>query len=254
MLQIHNVSYRDRLKNITTEVQPGKILVIIGPNGAGKSTLLHCIANRLPLTEGNICFDGVPLHQLKPIQQARRLALLSQKQHLAFDMLAEEVVELGLYPYQLSYKYRFSLIKEVMVQLGIDSYKGRYLSTLSGGQQQRVHLARVFAQLHLQQQTSNKLLLLDEHVSSLDPFYQHSSFRLVQQAARTWRLTVVAVVHDIALGAAYADKMLLLKDGSQYVAGSAREVITPDYIYDCFGVTMTGDVDVGMKFGLSEER
>ena len=112
-------------------------------------------------------------------------------------------------------------------------------------------MARVFAQLNLARDNSPKLLLLDEHVSHLDPHFQHSSFITIKKLAVKNNLTVIAVVHDLMLAAEYADKILLLNGGNFISYGQANEVITNENMLKCFNMSLIGDLHNGFRLSPS---
>ena len=250
MLEINYISYLNILNNISFKVKPAEVLTIIGPNGAGKSSLLNCINGLNKSFKGEVLFNTVALPSLKQIERSKKIAMLSQKTNLAFDMYIEEVIALGLYPYQYALKRRNKIIQGLLQQFELLKYKNRLYSTLSGGEQQRVQMARVFAQLNLENDQGEKILLLDEHVSYLDPYYQHISFSFIQAAAKRYHLTVIAVVHDIALSVEYADKVLLLKDGKVVDFGLVDQVITDYNMRQCFDISLIGDIRTGFKLQL----
>lgn len=88
-----------------------------------------------------------------------------------------------------------------MERLGIGDFKKRSFSALSGGQQQRVLLARALC-------ATDKLLLLDEPVTGLDPLVTEELYQLIEQLNRDLGVTIIMVSHDISSATQYADKIL----------------------------------------------
>lgn len=104
----------------------------------------------------------------------------------------------------------------------------RYLDELSGGELQKVVIARALAQ-------EPRVLLLDEPTSNLDLKNQFEVQRIVKEAARERNIAVVVVMHDLNLALRFADKFLLLKNGTIFACGG-MEVVTPENIAGVYGV------------------
>jgi iron complex transport system ATP-binding protein len=123
--------------------------------------------------------------------------------------------------------------------------RDRTYPTLSGGQKQRVQMARVLAQLleapglHELDYTGKKMLLLDEPVTCMDILHEQLSLQLAATLASVGVL-VIAVLHDFQLAAAFAHRIILLKEGALYTQGTVDDVFTAAHIKNSFGV----DVDI----------
>jgi iron complex transport system ATP-binding protein len=249
-LVVNNLSFHHILSNVSFTSALGKITVIIGPNGAGKSSLLKCISGLSQADKGEVLFQKSNLPNLHIKERAKLLAILTQKVDVAFDFYVEDIIELGFYPHCFSKKVKSEKLYNLLVEFNLVGSRKRFYNTLSGGEQQRVQMARVFAQLDLDGEQKNKLLLLDEHVSHLDPYYQHLSFSQVKEAARKYNLSVIAVVHDLSLAAEYADNVLLLNNGVVDAFGTAEEVISAQNMSRCFNMKMTGSLNSGFKLSI----
>ncbi len=143
------VHYRtvEALRDITLQIQAGKLTGIIGPNGAGKSTLLKGMLGLIPVTGGSVIYNDKPLQE-----QLSRIAYVPQRSQIDWTYPATvwDVVMMGRVR-QTGWFCRFSnvsrrLALEALTRVGMDSYRDRPIGQLSGGQQQRVFLARSLAQ------------------------------------------------------------------------------------------------------------
>ena len=116
---------------------------------------------------------------------------------------------------------------------------GRVFATLSTGERQRVQLARAVAQVMAVRDDAptSRFLLLDEPTSSLDPAHQHSAMRLVRQIAGTG-CGVLAVLHDLNLAAAYADRVVLMHEAQVIESGTPSEVLRADLLESVFDIPM----------------
>lgn len=176
------------VKDLSFSVEAGMYLCIVGENGAGKSTLMKAILGlRTPLS-GRIVFgDGL---------ERRDIGYLSQQTDLQKDFPASvrEIVlsgfqgRLGLRPfYSQSEKAKAA---QNMERMGVSDFADRCYRDLSGGQQQRVLLARALC-------AADKLLLLDEPVSGLDPVVTADMYRIMDELHRSG-VTILMITHDVA--------------------------------------------------------
>ena len=230
------------LEGVSLEAGAGELCVIMGANGAGKSTLLKVIAGEYMQYQGSVMIGGKELKTLPVAAQARTRAVLSQQLTLNQPFTVAEVVSMGRYIYNA---HLSAPDKEIITYglkvMQVYNLRDRTYPTLSGGQKQRVQMARVLAQLleapdlQATDYAGRKMLLLDEPVTGMDILHQQLSLQLATTLAASGVL-VVAVLHDFQLAAAYANRLLLLKDGRVYAQGGVEEIFTPSHIKDCFGV------------------
>lgn len=223
----------DILKGIDLAVATGEFVGIIGPNGSGKSTLIKSLNGYLRPTAGEISIFGKPLVQLNRREAARMIALVPQELTFYFPYTVAEFIMMGRHPYQgitsLPSDRDVAIIEQVMNVTDTLKLRNRSIMELSGGEKQRVVLASALAQ-------DTKLILLDEPTSSLDMYYQIEIYSILQNLNRTRQLTVVAVTHDLNLGALYCDRLVLLAEGLIVADGPPQQIITADLIAHYFGV------------------
>jgi iron complex transport system ATP-binding protein len=215
--------------NVT--LSAGELVALVGPNGAGKTTLLKALAGLIP-TFGTVEFEGQATATLKPRERARHLAYLPQGHSFSWPLPAGEIVALGRYPHAdpfspVSEQDRAAVAHALDVT-GTKDFADRIVTTLSGGERARVALARVLA-------TEAKVLLADEPIMSLDPRHQFVVMDVLRHAARSGG-AVLAVIHDLALAARYATRVLVLEKG-RIVADEKPEIaLNPHRIATIFGV------------------
>ncbi len=186
-------------KNITFSVDAGDYLCIVGENGSGKSTLMRALLGLKSLECGEITFgDGLMRSDIGYLPQQTE----SQKD---FPASVEEVVLSGFAGKRglhLFYSRGEKRIAEGnMRQMGVFELSHRPYSTLSGGQQQRVLLARALC-------ATDKLLLLDEPVSGLDPHATEEMYEMIYHLNRDHKITILMITHDIGAALRYANKIL----------------------------------------------
>lgn len=221
------------LNGVSATLSPHAVTALVGPNGCGKSTLLKTIMGFVPLHRGHIRLAGQPAHTLGRRQRAQLLAYMPQDARCPDGLTVGELVELAGYARgslfggaSASQRQRFHQTLEMVELL---PYRGRPVNTLSGGQRQRAWIAMTLAQ-------DTPLILMDEPVNHLDLKHQISTLKLVRTLAHHHDHTLLVVLHDLNLAAAFADLILMLKDGRVVAAGSPEETLTADNLRQVFGV------------------
>ncbi|WP_406541804.1 ABC transporter ATP-binding protein [Clostridium ljungdahlii] len=162
---------------------------------------------------------------------AQRIGYVSQQQISVRTTVFDSVL-LGRKPYikwNIS-KEDIEIVNKAVKALGLEDYSLRYLDELSGGELQKVVIARALAQ-------KPEVLLLDEPTSNLDLKNQLEVIRIIREIVKTQQIAAVMIVHDLNLAIRFADKFVLLKDGSIFAAGG-REVMTPENIESVYSVSV----------------
>lgn len=237
MLQATNITLRlggnALLRNVDVTVRSRELLVIAGTNGAGKTTLLRVLSGEALPTSGEVTLDRQPLSAFKGSALAKRRAYLAQQTVCTLPFSAREIVLFGAAAAGHTGLRAHKSAEKCMKQSGTFHLSERLMNTLSGGEQQRVHWARVLAQLG--SLYDGKCLFLDEPISSLDLAHQHELLSLARSFTREGG-AVVAVLHDLNLAAEYADRILLLRQGSLVCEGKPWEVFTEETVRATFGL------------------
>ena len=239
MLEAHSIGVqlgrRWLLDGVSVQLWPGELVVVLGPNGAGKSTLLACLAGGLEPTFGRITLDGRPLAEIAAKALARRRAVLAQANLVTMPVHAEEIVGLGRIPHVEPPGRGRAVVAGAMATADADACIGRSVPTLSGGEQQRVHLARALAQIWPDSAPMPRYLLLDEPTSSLDLAHQAQVMATARALADAGH-AVLAILHDLNLAAATADRFVVLDRGRLEAAGAPAEVLDPALVERVFGL------------------
>ncbi len=222
------------LDAVNVTAHSGEVLALIGPNGAGKTTLLKAVSDDVALDAGSIVFGDKQLNHWPHLERARALAVLPQFSLLNFPYTVEEVVALGRTPHKTGTVIDNSIVQEAMAAMDISHLKQRAYTHLSGGEKQRTQLARVLTQIWRHDDASPRLLLLDEPTTALDLGHQQMLMQAVGRFASSG-VAVIMVVHDVNIAAAYADRVLALKDGKVLAEGPTDTVINAELIASLFG-------------------
>lgn len=187
------------VRDVNLSVASGELLALLGPSGSGKTSLLRAIAGFLPLTAGEIRFDGVRVNEL-PVEE-RQLGMVFQE-HRLFPALTVyrnlEVCLTGTVTARVTAAEAAARIAELLPALGLTGLEARFPAELSGGQQRRVALARALL-------VRPRLLLLDEPFTGLDALLRRELTELLRREQRSRGLTTVFVTHDEEDAARIAD-------------------------------------------------
>lgn len=252
MLQAADVSfaYGDKpvVRNVSLDVADDGFVGIIGPNGSGKTTLLRLLAGTRSPARGAVMLDGVPLQTLPRGSIARRMAVVPQETHLAFEYTVLEVVLMGRYPHLGAFALEgpsdIAVAREALGATGTLDLEARPFSTLSGGEKQRVIIAAALAQISVESGSSRTLprsgssrtLLLDEPTAALDLKYQLQLASLLKALHRDHNLAVIVSTHDLNFVAGLCTTVVMLKEGRVLAAGPVGEVLTPSRIRNLYDV------------------
>ena len=204
------------LEGLDCTLHAGEVLGVIGPNGAGKSTLLRVLAGIDTPDAGTCWLQGQALQALAPQQRARQLGYLEQRPRLHWPLQVEDVVALGRLPHA---DRDATTIARALALTDTLSLRARPFHTLSEGEKVRVNLARLLA-------AETPVLLADEPVAALDPWYQLQVMELLRKLANDG-FAVLLVLHELSLAARFCDRLLLLDQGKVAATGAAAEVLSP---------------------------
>lgn len=200
------------VENINFQVNFGDYLYIIGENGSGKSTLIKSILNLISPISGEIRLgDGL---------STKNIGYLPQKNGIQKDFPAtvEEIVlsgslnKRGLRPFYT--KEEKQKARNKMKKMGIEQLAGKSFLELSGGQQQRALISRALC-------AAEKLLVLDEPVTGLDPQVTTEMYELIRSLNENG-ITIIMISHDIGAAMRYASHILHI-GGNTYFFGTKEE-------------------------------
>lgn len=221
------------LRSVDLTIPAGKITVIVGANASGKSTLLRTMSRLLKPSRGEVTLGGRSVHAIPTRELARQIGLLPQSPIAPEGILVDDLVRRGRHPHRGLFS-RWSARDEQAVEHALAATRTtdlaeRAIDELSGGQRQRVWIAMALAQ-------ETNILLLDEPTTFLDINHQVEILDLLVDLNRTRGTTVVMVLHDLNLGARYADYLVALADGRVHVAGPPHEVLSAETVSSVFGL------------------
>ncbi|MGI3170162.1 iron ABC transporter ATP-binding protein [Pseudooceanicola sp. C21-150M6] len=239
MIRIRNLHYSvgqtPILNGVDLDIPEGGVTAIIGPNGAGKSTLLSLIARLLPLQQGEIDIGGHLIGQVSDRDLARILAIMPQSSDITARLTIEDLVGFGRYPWHRG-RPRDEDRQKVAAALGrfgLTDLRRRFIDEVSGGQKQRALAATAFVQ-------ETPFLLLDEPLNNLDIAASRDLMRILNEMSDKDGKAIVVVMHDINYAIAFADRLVVMKEGRVVAQGHPAEIVTGLMIRDVFST----EVDV----------
>jgi putative ABC transport system ATP-binding protein len=205
------------LRGANIAINQGEMVAIMGPSGSGKSTLLHCLAGILVPEQGEVWFEGAKLNSLSEEARTKlrrsQYGFVFQFGQLVPELTALENVALSLLLNGEKRDTAFQKSEPWFDQLGIAGLEQRRAGELSGGQAQRVALARALVM-------QPKVLFADEPTGALDTLAGEKVMELLTTATKKQGTTVVLVTHDNRI-AAYADREVIVRDGTTATGGQA---------------------------------
>ena len=207
------------LKDVSTDVYEGEVVVVIGPSGSGKSTFLRCLNRLEDITGGEVIIDGMDITDKKTdINKVReRVGMVFQLFNLFNNM--NVMRNLTLAPVDLKKADKETAEKkavELLTRVGLADKAQAYPAQLSGGQKQRVAIARALAM-------NPDIMLFDEPTSALDPEMVCEVLEVMKELAREG-MTMLIVTHEMGFAREVADRVLFMDEGYIVEEGTPAEV------------------------------
>ena len=209
------------LNGVSLKVNKGDVVSILGPSGSGKTTLLRCINFLEKADSGKLFFEGKE-YDLSKIKKSEIAAIrmktgfVFQNYNLFANKTVLQNITLGLTSARkINKKSAEEKALDVLVKVGMDSYKDYYPSQLSGGQQQRVAIARALA-------TDPSILYFDEPTSALDPQLTAEVLEVMRSLAGEG-MTMIVVTHEMGFAKEVSSHVVFMADGNIVEQGEAKE-------------------------------
>ena len=215
-----NFGHLEVIKDISTDIYEGEVVVILGPSGSGKSTFLRCINRLEEPTGGEIIVDGQAITDKKADLNKIRENIGMVFQHFNLFNNLNVIQNLMLAPVQLKKASKEKAKEEAMAMLkkvGLEDKAESYPHQLSGGQKQRVAIARSLCM-------NPDIMLFDEPTSALDPEMVGEVLQVMKDLAAEG-MTMAIVTHEIGFAREVADRVLFIDNGYIIEEGTPQDVI-----------------------------
>ncbi len=196
------------LKNCTTRVAKGEVVIICGPSGSGKSTLIKCVNGLEPFQEGKILVDNISVGDRKTDLPKLRARVGMVFQHFELfphlDVMANLTLAQTKVLGRSEADSRAKALK-LLERVGLQDYAAKFPGNLSGGQQQRVAIARALAMDPI-------AMLFDEPTSALDPEMINEVLDVMVALAKDG-MTMMVVTHEMGFARSVADRVVFMDKG-----------------------------------------
>lgn len=213
------------LKDISTDIHEGEVVVIIGPSGSGKSTFLRCMNKLEEITTGEVIVDGHNLTDKHIDINKVRENVEMVFQHFNLFPHMNVTQNLMLAPVELKKATKDEARQRaihMLEKVGMADKADTYPEQLSGGQKQRVAIARALCM-------TPDIMLFDEPTSALDPEMVGEVLQVMKQLAADG-MTMVIVTHEMGFAREVADRVIFMDGGYIVEEGSPQEARTIDFL------------------------
>jgi iron complex transport system ATP-binding protein len=225
LLAASGITVEGRLEPTELNVQAGELVGVIGPNGAGKTSLLRALAG-IELRQGVVTIDGETVATAPPSRRMRLLGFLPATRSLVWPISARDVIALGLTEPDTG------RIEELIDLLELQAFADRPVNSLSTGERSRVLFARALA-------ARPRVLLLDEPLSNLDPYWVLRTLEILEQAVAATNCAVLASLHNLEQMRAFS--RVLLVDGGRIIADERPdEMLASETLGQAFRIERNG--------------
>jgi len=211
------------LDGIDLDIARGEFLMILGPSGAGKTTLANCLNGIIPNMvygkyEGTVFLNGKEMAKQTVSHMARDIGLVFQDfENQLFSTNVRLEIAFSPENFSVPHEEMDGIINDILKIIGLEGFDKREPSTLSGGQKQRLVIGSVLA-------GQPQILCMDEPTTDLDPIGKIEVFNLASRLRQSGKITLIVIEHEIE-EALYADRVLMMKNGTIYKLGPAQEIL-----------------------------
>lgn len=208
-----------RLHPLDLDLAGGELCGLIGPNGSGKTSLLHALAG-IGQASGMVEIEGTDPRRAPPGKRHGLLTFLPAGRELAWPLPARDVIRLG--------GASETQADRMVDRLDLQALVGRRIDRLSTGERSRVLLARALA-------PEPRLLLLDEPIANLDPYWRLRVMELVREEAERLGQAALVALHDLDMADVFARRLLVI-EGGRIVADGGPDLLDQPVLARVFGV------------------
>ena len=190
------------------------------------------IISRLIARDGGLVdFEGTDIAKWKSKELSKRLAILTQSNHIQMKLTVRELVTFGRFPYSggRTTPEDQAIIDRAIAYMELQEFQDRFIDELSGGQRQRAMIAMVIAQ-------DTEYVLLDEPTNNLDIYHATNMMKIVRRLCDELGKTVILVLHEINYAAFYSDYICAFVNGKVAKFGTVKEVMTKEVLSGIYGV------------------
>ena len=231
LLKIENVSagYGDLkvLFNVSLQMQQGEVVSLVGSNGAGKTTLLRILSGFVPITSGNITYDGKDMLGIKTYEKAKNgIAHIPQGRGILGTLTVRENLVLGAYPKEKRVNVEEKIEKAYQMYPILSERRNQLAGSLSGGEQQMLAISRALM-------IEPKLLMLDEPSLGLAPKIVGEMFDIIAGVAQQG-VSILIVEQNLVQALSVAKRGYVLETGKIVLEGSSDELLNNEAVRSAY--------------------
>ncbi|NUT01226.1 MAG: ABC transporter ATP-binding protein [Sphingomonas sp.] len=225
LVKASGLTIAGRLRPTDLTITDPELIAVIGPNGAGKTSLLRALA-RIEGDKGEVRVGAEDVGRAPPSRRMRLLSFLPATRNLVWPIAARDVIALGLPSPNVA------RIEELIETFELQELANRPVNHLSTGERTRVLLARALAAEPL-------LILLDEPLSNLDPYWVLKTLRILHMEIARNRCAILASLHDLGQVGGF-NRVLLIDDGSIAADSTPAEMMESPELTAAFRIERAG--------------
>lgn len=210
---------RRALDGVNVKICRGRKVAFMGGNGSGKSTLFLCLNGILRPESGRVIIDGIPVkYNRKGLLDVRKKVgiVFQEPDNQLFSASVYQEISFGILNLGADEETARREVERVMEEVGVTSFSDRPAHALSGGQKKQVAIADILV-MH------PEVMILDEPAAALDPKHTRIVEEIIERLTDKG-ITVLMATHDMDYAFAWADEIILMKDGQVIKEGSPGEV------------------------------
>ena len=225
IIEIENLCYtyegndRRALDGVSVKIRRGRKVAFMGGNGSGKSTLFLCLNGILRPESGRVIIDGTPVkYNRKGLLDVRKKVgiVFQEPDNQLFSASVYQEISFGILNLGADEETARREVERVMEEVGVTAFSDRPAHALSGGQKKQVAIADILV-MH------PEVMILDEPAAALDPKHTRIVEEIIERLTDKG-ITVLMATHDMDYAFAWADEIILMKDGQVIKEGSPGEV------------------------------
>jgi branched-chain amino acid transport system ATP-binding protein len=221
------------VRDLDFEIERGTIVSVIGPNGAGKTTFFNCIAGFYHIDAGEILFDGMPIHHLRPDKISQLgISRTYQNIRLFANMTALENILVGQHHHlagtwmgtvlntpriRAEEEKAFAEAHRLLRYIGLQGRGDSLARNLPYGDQRRLEIGRALA-------TKPRLLLLDEPTAGMNPAETRDMTDFIRKLRDDLGMTILLIEHEMRVVMGISERITVLDYGDKIADGTPAEI------------------------------